>query len=364
MKKRNLTILLAVLGLLVITLGSAGAVPSANAHPNEHSKEHANAHASANAIALTSSGAVYIMTNDPSGNQVIAYTRAGDGSLSLAGTFATQGLGASGLTGSNQGGLALSSDGRWLLVVNAGSNEITVFRVGRNGLSFTDKVGSAGTMPISVTIHGSWVYALDAGTASSAGNIAGFYLNGRGHLTPIPGSVQPLSGIAAPAQVSFNPDGALLAVTEKSTSLIDTYTVDSQGVATGPITDKSSGATPFGFAFDPAGQLIVSEAGGGPSGTSAVSSYAVSPAGDLTTINASVPDTQLAACWLVVTRNGHYAYTANAHSQTISSYSIASNGMLSLLNPAAANVGVVLTWTWPWLGTADSSTSSTTDKTP
>jgi len=194
-------------------------------------------------------------------------------------------------------------------------------------------------MPISVTIHENWVYALDAGTSSNAGNIAGFYLSGRGELAPIPGSFQPLSGIAAPAQISFNPDGRILAVTEKSTSIIDTYTVSPQGVATRPLTHPSSGATPFGFAFDRAGDLIVSEAGGGPSGTSAVSSYDVSSAGALTTISPSVPDTQQAACWLVVTGNGRYAYTTNTRSHTISSYSIASNGAISLLNPAAANVG-------------------------
>ncbi len=319
MKKHNLTILVAVLGFLVLTIGSVGAVKPDRAHG--------------------SSGAVYIMTNDPAGNQVIAYNRAANGGLAWAGTFSTMGLGASGLTGSNQGGLTLSRGGTWLLVVNAGSNDVSVFRVSREGLTLTDKVGSGGTMPISVTIHDNWVYALDAGTSSSAGNIAGFYLSHRGELTPIPGSVQPLSGIAAPAQVSFNPDGRVLAVTEKSTRLINTYTVSSRRVAKGPSIHASSGGTPFGFAFDRAGDLIVSEAAGGPSGTSAVSSYDVSSAGALTTISASVPDTQQAACWLVVTGNGRYAYTTNAHSQTISSYSIASNGAVSLLNPVAANVG-------------------------
>jgi 6-phosphogluconolactonase (cycloisomerase 2 family) len=128
-------------------------------------------------------------------------------------------------------------------------------------------------------------------------------------------------------------------VTEKSTSLIDTYTVDSDGVATGPTTHASSGTTPFGFSFDNKGQLIVSEAAGGPSGTSAVSSYSLSNTGDLSTVSGSIPDTQLAACWLVVTGNGRYAFTTNAHSGTISSYTIAVNGEIALLQPIAANTG-------------------------
>jgi 6-phosphogluconolactonase len=85
--------------------------------------------------------------------------------------------------------------------------------------------------------------------------------------------------------------------------------------------------------------LIVSEAAGGPSGTSAVSSYTISPTGTLTTISASVPDTQLAACWLVVTGNSRYSYTDNAHSGTISSYTVNPNGSLTLLQASAATTG-------------------------
>jgi 6-phosphogluconolactonase (cycloisomerase 2 family) len=183
------------------------------------------------------------------------------------------------------------------------------------------------------------VYVLNAGGKDGAGNIAGFDLNDDGQLSPILGSIQPLGGNTAPAQISFNPTGSVLVVTEKSTSLIDTYTVDSDGVATGPITHPSNGATPFGFAIDKKGQLIVSEAHGGPSGTSAVSSYTLSNTGDLSTLSGSIPTTQGAACWLVVTGNSRYAYTANTPSGTISSYTIASNGEITLLQPVAANTG-------------------------
>jgi len=248
-------------------------------------------------------------------------------------------FGGAGLTGSNQGGLVLSADAKSLLVVNAGSNDISAFRVNHSGLTLTDKVGSKGTFPISVTVHENVVYVLNAGGKDAAGNIAGFHLNDDGKLSAISGSVQPLSGKTAPAQISFNPTGSVLVVAEKSTSLIDIYTVDSNGVATGPTTHALSGTTPFGFAIDKKGQLIVSEAAGGSSGTSAVSSYSLSNTGDLSTVSNSVPDTQMAACWLVVTGNSRFAYTANAHSGTISSYSIASSGEITLLQVVAANTG-------------------------
>ncbi len=279
------------------------------------------------------------MTNNQSGNQVVVYARAADGSLTWTGNFATDGLGLTGLAGGNQGGLVLSRDGRWLFVVNAGSSDVSVFRVGPSGLKLTDKESSGGVMPVSVTVFENWVYVLNAGTSTTEGNIAGFSLNAAGQLSPIEGSVQPLSGTATVAQISFNPTGTALAVTEKSTSLIDIYTVDSHGVATGPTSNPSSGATPYGFAFDQKGQLIVSEAAGGPSGTSAVSSYALSSSGALTTISGSIPDTQLAACWLVTSGSSRFAYTDNAHSGTISSYTINQSGSLELLQPVAANTG-------------------------
>src|SRR3989442_1754208 len=70
-------------------------------------------------------GAVYTLTNAASGNAVLAFERAGDGTLRPAGSFGTRGLGTGGGLGS-QGALVSSNDGRWLYAVNAGSNEISV----------------------------------------------------------------------------------------------------------------------------------------------------------------------------------------------------------------------------------------------
>src|SRR5439155_981128 len=112
-------------------------------------------------------GSVYIMSNSASGNQVIVYSRAADGTLTWNANYATNGLGINGLTGSNQGGMVLSEDGRWLIVVNAGSNDISVFSVNHKGLTPTYRTSSQGTMPISVTVHGSVVYVLNSGGAES-----------------------------------------------------------------------------------------------------------------------------------------------------------------------------------------------------
>jgi len=280
----------------------------------------------------SSEGAVFIMTNSAAGNSVLAYSRGADGSLTFSGSFSTAGLGTGSGLG-DQGGLALSRGGRWLLAVNAGSNELTIFRVSdeSTALTITDKVSTVGKTPISVTIHKRLVYVLNAGDAVTPANIAGFRLSEDGGLSPIPGSVQPLSGVTSPAQISFNPHGTILIVTEKTTNIIDAYTVDEDGVAAGPVFNVSHGTEPFGFAFDKRGNLIVSEAVSG-----ALSSYAVSKTGLLRTVSGSVADGQKAACWVVVTRNGHFAYTTNTASGTISSYAVGEKGALKLLQSVAA----------------------------
>lgn len=276
-------------------------------------------------------GAVYTMTNNATSNQVISYDRAADGTLSISGNFATDGVG-TGIGLGSQGGLILNDDGSKLLVVNAGSNEISVFLVKADGLVLADKVNSGGIKPISITTHEDLVYVVNAG---GTGNIAGFRLKNNGKLSPIPDSIRPLSSDSVgPAEIAFNPDGNVLVVTEKNTNLIDTYAVKNNGRTSGPITHTSNGVTPFGFVFDNSGKLIVSEAA-----TGALSSYAIDENSNLVTISGSIPDFHLAPCWVVVTNDGKFAYTNNAHDGTTSSYTD-NEGALTLLNAVAGSPGL------------------------
>ena len=272
--------------------------------------------------------AVFVTTNSANGNAVLAFSRAADGTLTPAGAFPTGGLGAGAGLGS-QGALTLSAGGRWLLAVNAGSNDVSVLDVDSDGLALVSRAPSGGARPISVTAYKDLVYVLNAGGTA---NIAGCRLDWHGVLHAIGGSTRPLSS-ANPggAEVDFTPDGRWLVVTEKATSKIDTYAVDANGVAHGPTVSASSGATPFGFGIDRRGHVIVSEAGPG-----AVSSYNIGANGLLHTISASVMDVgQTAACWIAISGNGRFAYAANAHSGTITGFSVAQDGSLSLLNANA-----------------------------
>ncbi len=281
------------------------------------------------------SGKVYTSSNAVAGNEVLVYAADAMGRLTAQARFATQGQGSGGGLG-NQGAVTLSGNGRHLFVVNAGSHTVSTFAVRRSGLRLESSVDSGGLQPVSVTEHAGIVYVLNAG---GAGNVAGFR-NAGGLLRPIADAVRPLSaaGGTGPAQVGFNPEGDVLLVTEKATNRLTSYPVRDDGAIGTPRVTASSGMTPFGFAFDPRGHAIVSEAFGGAAGASAVSSYGFGQAtgAQPLLISASVPDTQAAACWVVVTPNGRHAYVTNTASDTISSYAVQKSGQITLARAIAA----------------------------
>jgi 6-phosphogluconolactonase (cycloisomerase 2 family) len=287
----------------------------------------------------SNTGAVYTMTNAVTGNEVVAFNRAADGTLSPAGSFPTGGLGSGGGLG-NQGGLILDDD-RFLFAVNAGSDEISVLSVDDSSLRLVDKVPSGGMRPISLTLDGDLLYVLNAGgLVGGSDNITGFVVGQEGSLSPLAGSTRPLSAaVTGPAQVAFSPSGRFLVVTEKSTNIIDAYSVTAQGTPGPPDPQPSAGQTPFGFAFGRRDQLFVSEAAGGAPGASSVSSYTISGAGLLHVISPSVPTTQTAACWVVVTTDHRFAYVSNTGNASISSYRIGRDGGISLLEAVAAPTG-------------------------
>jgi len=274
--------------------------------------------------------AVYTLTNSASGNAVAVFDRARDGSLTPDGTVPTGGSGTGSGLGS-QGALVL--DHNRLFAVNAGSNTVSLLQVNRRGkVRLADTAPSGGVRPISLTVRGKLLYVLNAGSASSPASIRGF-LALWGKLVPLPGSTRPLSTAAPdPAQVEFSPNGRHLVVTEKATNMIVTYQVGRFGYANGPNAQPSAGQTPFGFAFDRRGRLIVSEAFGGAPDASALSSYSLGGNGTITPITASAATTETAACWVVVTKDGRYTYTTNTGSNSISGYRIGNDGGLTLLD--------------------------------
>lgn len=286
-------------------------------------------------------GTVYSMTNSPNNNEIVAFRRGPDGTLSLMNVYRTGGRGtgtrevssATPVEGidplASQGSLVLSSDKRFLFCVNAGSNSISSFRVtSSGGLILADVIASGGLQPNSLATHGNLLYVSNVGSPANSfnSNITGFRIDPLGRLTVIPNSTRSLSTPnAQPANVVFHPNGSHLVVSELTTNRLSIFQVKQDGTVSEPTVNNSSGQGPFGSYFLSTGLLLNSEAG-----TNALSSYTVSPNGRLIVISGSIPSGQMATCWVVATRDEHFAYTSNTGSGTISIYRINNNGALQL----------------------------------
>ena len=288
--------------------------------------------------------AVFVQTDNVAGNQVVAYHRAAGGTLTLAGTYATGGLGGQ-LSGSvvdhlaSQGSLAYDPSRGLLFAVNAGSDTVSVFAASGDRLALRQVIGSGGAFPVSVAVRGGLVYVLNA---LGGGTLQGFRVT-FGHLAPIPGSSRPLGLNPAaspqftntPGQAAFSPAGSQLIVTTKANGNdIDVFGVAPDGrLSPSPVVNAEPGTVPFAIAFDPAGHLVIADAG-----TNALSTFALSPAGTLTALD-SVGTGQTATCW--VASDGDLEFASNAGSATVSGYVAGAGGQLALTGQTPTDPGTV-----------------------
>ncbi len=312
-------------------------------------------------------GAVFVMTNAADKNEIIAYKRNADGSLQEGRSFRTGGRGSGGVTDplGSQGALTLAQNGLFLLAVNAGSGDISVFRVHGARLELVDKAPCGGSEPVAVAQHGDLVYVVNAGGGS---NVVGFRLEHDGKLTAIPDSIAFLStGNSGAASVSFSPDGQFLSVTEKITNNIDVFHIQIDGTLGPIVVNPSAGPGAFAVLFAPNGTALVSETGpAGGNNAAAISSYAVSPNATLSPISTSVPTQGAASCWQAVSPDGRLVYTNNTGSSTISGFSIAANGALTplpgtvvgTLPTGSVNLEIVITPDGKFLYSLDSGTGT------
>jgi 6-phosphogluconolactonase (cycloisomerase 2 family) len=287
-------------------------------------------------------GAVFTMTNSRTGNSVLMFNRAANGSLARVGTFSTGGLG-TGTAIANQGGIRISPSGRRLFVVNPGSNDFTVFRISNSGLQFEQKVPSGGRRPVSIATRGNRVFVANAGgAAGSADNVVGFGFNDNGTLTQIPGSNRNLSQTStSPTQISISPDGSLLVVTEQGTNRISIFSINFDGSLNALNSQLFNGLNPSGFAIGPGGRVVVAELGGNSPNGSTISSFVFNSLGSLQQITGSTPTAQTAGGSMAFINNGSVGFVGNSGSGTITGFRVSNDGSITLLNPTgiSANVG-------------------------
>ena len=268
-------------------------------------------------------GAVFVQTN-AAHNEVIAFSRAADGSLAPAGTFATGGAGDGNAHLPSQGSVTLTRDRRHLLVTNVASNDVSVFAVNGGMLELTK------TVPVG------------AGAAEHRGARRSRVRarHRRRHDQRVPPrstatlcrSTVRIGTLSTPdgAQVGFTPDGRALIATERGGDKLSAFAVGKDGMLGEARTIDSLGATPYGFAISPNGTLVVTEAFRAEKGAAAASSYRVD--GDaITPGTASVGNGRSEICWAVISNDGRYAFTTNFADGAVSRYAI---GMPAASSPS------------------------------
>jgi 6-phosphogluconolactonase len=324
-------------------------------------------------------GWVVTATNNPSGNKLWFYKRGANGKLTQAGSVSTGGKGIASEPPfgfpivDSSGSINTTPDGKLIFVVNAGSNQVTSFRVTSSGPHRVSVVSSHGKLPISLASSGHLLYVVN----ETSKNIYGWSFTSSGVLTPIKGSDRKLTAVTpkgkkdkvgVAAGIGFTSNGGVVAVTERGLPRhygeIDTFVITRNGgAAPGHAYATKNVANPFGFSAT-GKYLLVSNAGyvATPSGampnpadfsqfTGTVATYKVSPTGKVSFVS-NASSGGRAACWLIITKNGKEAVTTNTLSSgtpptggptsgtgAVATLSVGANGHLHVLKQANTSPG-------------------------
>jgi 6-phosphogluconolactonase (cycloisomerase 2 family) len=335
------TMLLVLAAALAATAGSASAFGGGFNHGTPPSQFPSPPHGPA--PSPQPQRAVFVQTDNTAGNQIVAYNRASNGTLTQVGVFDTGGLGGV-LSGSevdhlaSQGSLAYDQANGLLYAVNAGSNTISVFAVYGDQLALRQVLSSGGSFPASIAVSHGLVYVLNAEQGGSVQGFATIF----GHLVPIPGSNRALGlnpsatpqFVNTPGQVAFSPNGQQLIVTTKANgSDIDVFHVGPFGeLSATPVVNSEGETVPFAISFDQEGHLVVAEAAG------FLASFSLNPGGTVTALD-SVATAQAATCW--VSADGSYFFASNAGSGSLTSFQAGPGGTLTLLGDQPTDAGTV-----------------------
>ena len=286
-----------------------------------------------------SSHAVFVESDQTGSNTVISYSRSTDGSISFVATYPTGGAGGSAAGSAadplaSQGGLALVDHGKELIATNPGSNSVSVFAVFGPYLHLIQQFPSGGLFPVSITSHDDLVAVLNAG---GAGSVSEFRFQW-GRLVALNNQTRPLGltnttppfYLAGAGQVGYSPNGQFLIVTTKaSTSSYEVFTVSDRGdLSSSATVTAAANAVPFAFTFDANGRIVAAEAS-----NSSVSTYSIGSNGLLTLVG-TVSDGQAALCWISGAQG--FFFGSNAGGGDVSSFGETAVGVPTLLNAKAA----------------------------
>jgi hypothetical protein len=283
---------------------------------------------------------VYVQSNDPNGNAILAYGRGADGSLApLPGSpFSTGGLGITptfdlGPFDSDQE--IITDPGHDLLfTVNGGSDSIAVFKIAGNG-SLTPVDGSpfysGGSNPVSLGLAGDVLCVVNKDAdpdhpGRSLPSYASFKVTAKGRLVAVPRSTlfDPLG--SDPTQALISPDGTLMFNADFLGGVLRSFGIgaagrlDSRAVMPLPaaeFADTGAPPLPLGLAIHPERPLLYV----GFVTINRVGVYRYTKAGALRFVR-TVPNSGTAVCWLLVNQDGSRLYASNTGEPSLSVYDL------------------------------------------
>jgi 6-phosphogluconolactonase (cycloisomerase 2 family) len=323
MRTLSRVIATATLGAAVVATAGVGGAAAAPQTPTPH--------------------VVFVQNDNPSGNVIFAYNRSEDGTLTLAGSNPTGGLGGA-LAGSvvdhlaSQGALTLDPAHKLLFAVNAGSDTVSVFAVDGDRLALRQTLPSGGSFPVSITVSGDLAYVLDA---RDGGAVSGFRIDHQ-HVQPIAGSTRTLrldptatpEFTHTPGQVLLSPDGSQLLVTTKANgNAVDVFTVRADGRLLTPTVNTLPDTVPFAATFDQVGHVVLTEAG-----PNAVATFDLNNSGTLTYLDSQATN-QAATCWIA--NAAGFLYASNAGSGSLTGLTTAADGTLNAVSQTTTDAGTV-----------------------
>lgn len=312
-------------------------------------------------------GWVYVESNNPQKgqNSVLALDYGNNGKLNPVDIreFRTRGTGAAYIRDMSVGTLAgdqqvtLSPNHRWLFAVNQGSDTIAVFKVNRRTGALRHVKGSpfdsGGKAPIAAGFNGRHLVVANHGVVAPFApgpgadfgnpNFTSFSVSGKGRLREI-SSVPAGPG---PTQAAFSPSGrnvfstSFYAFAPPDNKTIQSLTLSrtgrlaeapgsptgfpasmTDGVSLPPFLPPGIERLAFGIATHPTQPYAYIL---GPANFK-VGIYRYNRAGELTFTGQEDNPGGVAACWIVLTSDGRYAFAANTFTQDISVFRVSNNG--------------------------------------
>jgi 6-phosphogluconolactonase len=221
--------------------------------------------------------------------------------------------------------LAMHPSGKFLYAANSGEGDISLYTIASSGVltevTPRTKVGASTPTVLAMDPSGSYLYVGNAGT----NNVSSFAIDSSsGALTAVSGS--PFEIGMSPLNMAVSKGNVLYVTGLGTPGYIEFFSLAS-GVPTF-INAVQPGNNPNGLAIAPNGSfLYVANTGG-----NSISEYSIGSDGALTELVGSpIGETYSAPLSVLVDNSGKFLFVANNGSSNVAAYSIGSNGSLTLL---------------------------------